>query len=306
MDERVTATPDLPPPHLDTVPINRRADLLFLALLALLTIGLRSWQLTHTEVTARDSIAYIRIAWELEHGNWTEVVKTASQHPGYPVAVRALSVPVRRFVPDLATAMQLSAQLTSALASVLLVVPLYYLGRELFARSIAFWGVLLFQCLPSSGRVMADGLSEGLFLLFAASSLALALTALRRPSVALFALTGLASGAAYLTRPEGAFVAAATGLVLLVQQLTAGRRRPWWVVLKCGASLSVAVLLLAGPFMYLIGGLTLKASGNRILRQRRRRGGSAVAAVEPRQSSGRDVLAVRVLVEQEYGVVRAR
>ena len=258
-------TPALPPPHLDAAPIDRLADLKFLALLVLLTIGLRAWQLTHTEVAARDSIGYIRVAWELEHGDWPTVIRTAQQHPAYPVAVRAMSVPVRYFVADLARAMQLSAQLTSALASVLLVVPLYYLGREMFARNIAFWGVLLFQCLPSPGRVMADGLSEPLFLLFAASSLALALAALRTQSLTGFALAGLASGAAYLTRPEGGLLAAATGLVLLAQQLRSRWRRPWPVALKCGAALSVGTMCVAGPFMVLIRDVTLKQTAKGVL-----------------------------------------
>jgi hypothetical protein len=263
MDER--ATPDLPPPHLDPTPTSWRADLMYLALLVLVAVGLRAWQLTHTAVTARDSIGYIRIAWNLEHGYWPDVVRHSHQHPAYPVAVRAMSVPVRHVIPDLARAMQLSAQLVSAVASVLLVVPLYFLGRELFARDIAFWGAVLFQCLPASGRIMADGLSEPLFLLFAATSLALALRALRTQWLLGFALAGLASGAAYLTRPEGAFIAAATGLVLLAQQMTARWRRPWPAALKHGAALSASTLLLAGPFMLLIGGLTVKASAHDVL-----------------------------------------
>jgi hypothetical protein len=254
---------DLPPPHLDTAG-GWLADLKYLCLLVLVTVGLRCWQLTHTSVTARDSISYIRIAWNLEHGDWRQVIPKAPQHPGYPVAVRIMSVPVRYFVADLAEAMQLSAQLVSALASVLLIVPLYYLGRELFARNVAFWGVLLFQCLPPSGRIMADGLSEPLFLLFTTTGLALALRALRTQWVPGFALAGLASGAAYLTRPEGAVVAVATAAALLIQQLSARRRRRWPVVLKCGAALSVGVMLLAGPFMLLIGRLTLKPTPNMV------------------------------------------
>jgi hypothetical protein len=264
MDESA-AGPDLPPPHLDTVRTGYRAELVFLALLVALTVGLRAWQLTHTAVTARDSIGYIRIAWNLEHGSWPDVFRHSHQHPAYSIAIRAMSVPVRQAIPDLARAMQVSTQLVSALASVLLVIPLYFLGRELFAPNIAFWGVLLFQCLPSSGRIMADGLSEPLFLLFAATSLVLALRALRTGWFPGFALAGLASGAAYLTRPEGAFIAAATGLVLLAQQLSVRWRRPWPAVLRSGTALSVGLLLLAGPFMMVIGGLSLKSSAHGVL-----------------------------------------
>src|SRR6516164_7141219 len=171
------------------------ADLGCLTLLVLLAVGLRGWQIAHTEVASRDSISYIRIAWQLEHGSWREVLPHSPQHPGYPLTVLGMSLPVRHFMPDdLPRAWQFSAQLASALASVLLVVPMFYLGRELFDRRAAFWACVLFQCLPSSGKVMSDGLSDTLFLLFACAGLWLAALSLRRRSKWLFALTGLAGG----------------------------------------------------------------------------------------------------------------
>src|SRR5262249_30611559 len=143
-----------------------------LLVLLLLAAGLRGWLLSHTEVAARDSIGFIRLAWQLEHKPWVEVLPNAQQHPGYPLALLAVSVPVRQFLggPD-TTAMQLSAQLTSALAGTLLVIPMFYLGRELFSRGVAFWACVLFQCLPVGGRILSDGLSEATFLLFAVTTL---------------------------------------------------------------------------------------------------------------------------------------
>ncbi len=231
--------------------------------LLLLTLALRAWQIARTEVAARDSIGYIRIAWQLEHQDWHQVLPTAAQHPGYPVLLLGTSRLVRPFFPDdLAYAMQLSAQLASGLASVLLVLPLYFLGRELFDRRVAFWACLLFQFLPTSAKVMADGLSEPLFLLFAATALVLALVALRRGSVGCFALCGLAGGLAYLTRPEGAMPVLATGLVLLGVQAVPAWRRPWRRVADCAAGLALGALLVGGPFAVLIGGFTVKNTPN--------------------------------------------
>jgi hypothetical protein len=208
----------------------RWADLRCLVVLVLLAVGLRAWQLTHTEVASRDSITYVRMAWQLEHNPWREVLPKSPQHPGYSLAVLAVSPLFRQLLPnDLPMAWQLSAQLASALASVLLLVPMFFLGRELFDRRIAFWGCLLFQCLPTSGKVMGDGLSDTLFLLFACAGLWFAFVALRRGTWPLFALTGLAGGLAYLTRPEGALIVGATGLVLI--GLFVGRRRSWRFVL---------------------------------------------------------------------------
>jgi hypothetical protein len=246
------------------------ANLRCLALLILLAAGLRAWQIAHTEVASRDSISYIRIAWQLEQGNWREVLPHSPQHPGYPLTVLGMSLPVRHFMPDdLPRAWQFSAQLASALASVLLVVPMFYLGRELFDRRAAFWACVLFQCLPSSGKVMSDGLSDTLFLLFACAGLWLACVALRRGSWGGFALTGLAGGLAYLTRPEGTLIVGVTGLVLLAMQFSRRWRRSWRSVLVNAVALSAAALAVMTPYMLVIGGLTVKNTPNLLLEQQR-------------------------------------
>ena len=110
-----------------------RTDLALVLVLATAATALRAWELTHTTVASRDSIGYARIAWRLEHGDWRKVIAHAPQHPLYPAALLLVSQPIRHLLPDdLPYAMQLSAQLTSALAGVLLVLPSFLLGRELF------------------------------------------------------------------------------------------------------------------------------------------------------------------------------
>src|SRR5262249_24814017 len=149
--------------------------------------------------------------------DWRTVIKNAPQHPGYPVALLGVSLPLREVLPgSLADRMQLSAQITSALASVLLIFPMVALGRELFDRKIALASAFLFHCLPASGRVMPDGLSEPLFLLPACVALWLCVCGMRTRSPWAFAGAGLSAGLAYWTRPEGGLIVVATGLVLFV------------------------------------------------------------------------------------------
>ena len=62
--------------------------------------------------------------------------------------------------------MVLDCQLASSLAAVLLVIPMFYLGRELFDRRVGFWSAALFECLPVTARITSDALSEATFLLF--------------------------------------------------------------------------------------------------------------------------------------------
>jgi hypothetical protein len=227
----------------------------------MLTTAMRIWQVAHTEVVSRDTLSYIRVAWQLEQGAIRPVLRGTQYHPGYPVAVLAMSQVVRPFTgTDLVARMQLGAQWASVIAGILLVIPMFLLGREFFEQRISFWGALLFQCLPSCSRVLADGLSESLFLLLASTSLLFAVRSLRTGSLAGLALSGLAGGLAYLTRPEGAALVAATGVVLLLLQVSRRSRCSLGRFCLRGISLTCPALAVAIPYMLVIGHLTAKQS----------------------------------------------
>src|SRR5438552_5447359 len=98
-----------------------RADWLLIGVLLVLILPLRLWLIDNTEVTARDSIGYIRYALQFEQKDWKDVLKGNHQHPGYPVLVLLTSLPIRAL--DGATTpenMELSAQLVNLVASLLL------------------------------------------------------------------------------------------------------------------------------------------------------------------------------------------
>jgi len=169
-----------------------KRDLGPLLLLLVLAMAMRLWLVWHTEVAARDSIGYVRYAWQLQHRPWTDVLRDMEQPPGYALALLAVSYPVHQFAhgPE-STVMVLSAQLTSAFAGVLLVIPMFYLGKEIFDRRVAFWACLLFQFLPATGRMLSDALTEAIFLLFASSAMFFGVRALQTRSVVTFGLCGL-------------------------------------------------------------------------------------------------------------------
>jgi hypothetical protein len=239
-----------------------------LVVLLLLAAGVRTWLFCHTEVAARDSIGFIRIAWQFEHQPWKKVLKGAEQHPGYPLLLLAVSKPVRYFRPGPdALVMQYSAQLASVLAATLLVVPMFYLGRELFSRTAGFWGSVLFQLLPASSRVLSDGLSEATFLLFAATALYLAVRALRVRSPALFGLCGVFGALAYLTRPEGALIVGATAVVLLAAQVVPAWRRSWPNFALSAAGLALAASVVGSPIYLATKRLTTKPTGSNVMKE---------------------------------------
>jgi 4-amino-4-deoxy-L-arabinose transferase-like glycosyltransferase len=257
-------------------------------LLMVVVFVLRAWLIGHTAVAARDSIGFIRYALLLESSPLQDGLRNSLQHPGYPAILLAVSWPVRFFMGTTPMSMQLSAQLASSLASILLVIPMYYLGRELFDRTAGFWGTALFQCLPVSSHVMSDALSEASFLLFMTTALLLAALALRSSSVWKFVLCGCFSGLAYLVRPEGALAVVAVGMVLLGMQLHGAWRRSWSRVCVCGLSLVIGAVAVGGPYVWVIGGFTNKPTPKEILKsamlddaeQSKDRPGAVAAGVE--------------------------
>jgi hypothetical protein len=218
-----------------------KRDAAALALLVVLVLPLRVWLVASTVVPARDCIGYIRYALEFEHLPWQDVWKMNDQHPGYALAVLAVSLPVRAMTGQTdAETMQFAAQLTSVLAALLLLYPMYHLGRLLFDRGVGFGAALLFQYLPLGGHHLSDGVSEAFFMLLIASALLQAVRAVQGRSVPRFALCGLLSGLGYLTRPEALLIPMATLLVLGAMQ--AGRiwRQSW----RRSAASAAALLLL--------------------------------------------------------------
>ncbi len=234
-----------------------------LLLLFVLVLPLRIWLVCTTEVAARDSIGFIRYALEFEHKSWPEVLLGNHQHPGYPLVIWAVSQPVRAVAGTDAVTMRISAQLASTLAALALLIAMFYLGKELFNRQVGFWGALLFQYLPVSGHHLADGISEALFLFLVAMALWRGVIAVRTYRAHEFAWCGLWGGLAYFTRPEGALVVMAAGILLVGMQLVAGWRKPWAAFFANGVSLGASAVLVGSIYFLTVGHFTNKpAVGN--------------------------------------------
>ncbi len=244
----------------------RRTDLLFVTILLLVAIGIHSWQIHRTAVIARDGVGFMRYAWQLESQPWGEVLRANPHPPGYPLMIHIVSIPVRYFAGGIESEiMQASAQWANALAGILLVIPMYLLGRTLFDRRVGFGAAFLFQCLPVASRAMADALTEGTYLLFLVTALLFAVDAVKHRSVIRFGLCGVFGSLAYLTRPEGALVVVAASIVMLAIQILPAMRWPWRRMLACGTALAIASLAVAAPYMLIIGHVTNKTTGRNIL-----------------------------------------
>jgi Dolichyl-phosphate-mannose-protein mannosyltransferase len=248
-------------------PLTNRTDWLLIGALLLLVLPLRLWLLHNTEVTARDSIGYIRYALQFDKHPWNEVVKKNDQHPGYPAMVWLVSIPVRNIDGTVTPEnMELCTQLVNLVASLLLIVPMYLLGRQFFDRTTSFWATLLYQYLPISAQLLSDGISEPMYLVLLVSGLLQAVHAIRDKSVWRCALCGVFTGLAYLTRPEGALILPALAVALVGMQLRSGERMAWSRFLACGSIALLAAMLIGAVYVGATGRISNKPSLNETLR----------------------------------------
>src|SRR5204863_1613741 len=163
-----------------------------------------------------------------------------------------------------AEVMSFSAQLASNIAAVLLVIPMFYLGKLLFHRAAGFGAAALFQCLPVPAHILSDGLSEALFLLLATSALALAVLAMQGSRRLHFGLCGVFCGLAYLTRPEGALILAAALIVLVGLQISS-QSRSWRQLLTCGTCMTVMAAAVGSPYLLATNRISNKPSIQQML-----------------------------------------
>src|SRR5262245_20142490 len=252
-----------------------KGDAWRLGIVLLLAIGLRAWMVSNTTLVSRDCIKFVRDAGLLEDPpagkDRRDVIKGAEHPPGYPAAIYGMSKLLRLGGRDLSVeTMAQSAQLVSAIAGVLLVVPLYCLTRRVFDRNTACAAGTLFVALPVCVEVTSDGISDGLFLLTAVSALWFAVRALDRETGRRAMRSGVGAGLfcglGYLVRPDAAIVAGAIGLTFAGTAI--GRRHgngSMRAALLAGVGLVVGFLVLAGPYVALIGKLTNKPAGNQLI-----------------------------------------
>ena len=139
-----------------------------IGVLLAVAIAIHGWLVANTALPARDSIGFARIANNLSHpeaGNTSDqprqridIVREAQHPPGHPIMIwlteKALrpSDPLKANLerPDRAL---FATQLCNAIAAVLLVVPLYLIGRIPFGRNVGFAAALLFSLpVPASDQ----------------------------------------------------------------------------------------------------------------------------------------------------------
>ncbi|MFQ5787958.1 MAG: ArnT family glycosyltransferase [Thermodesulfobacteriota bacterium] len=179
-------------------------------ILLIISLSVRIYLSFFTYVIENDSVAFMQIARYFADGDFLSGLRH-DYHPLYSFLMTVMY----KVIPD----MEISGTIVSILFGTLTVIVFYLIGKSVFDRKISFVSSVILALHPYAVRFSADIISESTYFFFFISALGLGFFAITKKKLSLFALTGICSAFAYLTRPEG------IGIVIIVAS--------WYVFKDC-------------------------------------------------------------------------
>ena len=170
-------------------------------LLLIISFSIRIYLSFFTYVIKNDSVAYMQNAKYFASGDFSSGLGH-DYHPLYSLIMAVLY----KVVPD----MELSGSIISVLFGTLTVIAFYLIGKSVFDKKVSFVSAIILAFHPYAVRFSADIISDSTYFFFFISGLGLGYFAITNRKILLFALTGICSALAYLTRPEG------IGIIIIV------------------------------------------------------------------------------------------
>jgi len=166
---------------------NHWQALLFIMALAFI---LRIFLVLYPEVIHIDGVEYIRHAKEVLVGNWTE----GKSSPGYPALVAFASTLIKNY--------ELAGIWVSIVFGVLLVIPVFYLGKTIFNEKVGMISGLVVAVHPFLHTFSGSVLTESTYHFFIATSVLFGWYAFRKGRFDHVLLFSVFATLAFLTRPE--------------------------------------------------------------------------------------------------------
>ena len=204
----------------------------YIWLLLIISLSVRIYLSFFTYVIKNDSVAYMQNAKYFASGDF----QSGLGHDYHPLYSLIMAV-FYRVVPN----MELSGTIISVLFGTLTVIVFYLIGKSVFDRKISFVSSVILAFHPYAVRFSADIISDSTYFFLFISALGLGYFAITNRKLLLFALTGICSSLAYLTRPEG------IGIIIIVA---------FWCVLKDCIKIKVlwkgklvSILILVASFL---------------------------------------------------------
>ena len=163
-------------------------------ILLFISLSVRIYLGIFTYVIQNDSVAFMQNAEYFANGDFLNGLRH-DYHPLYSLIMAGLY----KIVPN----MELSGTIISIIFGTFTVIAFYLIGKGIFDQRIAFVSSIILAFHPYAVRFSADIISESTYFFFFTSALGLGFFAITGGRLLLFALTGICTAFAYLTRPEG-------------------------------------------------------------------------------------------------------
>jgi hypothetical protein len=168
----------------------------------LLAATLHAVCIARTLVPAQDGLKLIRLARQFQSDPWPDVVRGADVHPLYPALVAMVEPSLSWLIGEDPDTWRLAAQVVAALASLGVLVPVYFLTESLFDRRVAFIAAGVLALLPRFAEAGHETLADSLGLFASLMALWLAARAWPNGDWRLAIGSGVFAGLGYLARPE--------------------------------------------------------------------------------------------------------
>lgn len=172
--------------------INEKINLAILLLVSLL---LSIYLFLQTYVISLDgAFQYIPIARDITAGHFRNAFGH-NQQPLYSLLIAFIF----QWVPDF----EVAGKLVSTLFGILMILPVYFLGKRIFDEKVAFYASLFLVVHPYVRRFSGDVLKESTYLFFLVTALWFAWRTIQNEKKYPFLFISLLSVIAYLVRPDG-------------------------------------------------------------------------------------------------------
>jgi hypothetical protein len=213
------------------------------------------WAAAQMNVPSQDGLKFIRIAREFGRQPAWYVIRSADQHPLYPILIAAAHAAMKPLDLSGAVAWRVAAQAPSIIAALATLWPLYSLTLRLFRPATALLSVFLWILLPMPFAIGHETLSDSVALCALVWALLCCVKATEAESIgrqAVFAaLSGICVAAGYWTRPEGLLAGVTVCATLALSRGTPLMRR----TVAAGAFVSI-VGLSAAAYLTINGTVT--------------------------------------------------
>ncbi|MDR3618798.1 MAG: glycosyltransferase family 39 protein [Paludisphaera borealis] len=210
-----------------------------------------------TLVPAQDGLKFLRVARDFQSKPWADVIRGSDQHPLYPALIAAVEPPLSVVMGSGPETWRIAAQGVSALASLILLFPLYRLARSLFDERIGLIAVLIYVLLPIPAEVGRDTLGNALGLCCMTLSLWLGARAIREAAWLPALGSGLVGGVGFLARPEVILAPVAIGLAWAIHAAR-GRSIRSLITTPALPALGVGALVCVGAYALVKGEVSEK------------------------------------------------